>query len=325
MDSLISIIVPIFNVDRYLDECIYSIVNQTYKNLEIILVNDGSTDESGKICSDWEKKDIRVKVIHQENQGVAEARNKGLDIAKGDYIGFIDPDDYIHSRMYEFLYNAMIDQDGDIAICQEEAFEDGKDPVKLDLEEYHFDTVVSKIDVYQKLISFYPSSITFVWKKLYKKEIIENRRFQKGKLIEDAFFAVDVLPYARKIIQISDRLYYYRLRNNSISHAPNLKTYEDLSEAIEYQTKMMIQQGDRSLTESSAAFFLNKLALLETKAYYGEDKVSQKFLRKLFLEKYKQYIGYIKNQKILLKLVLAKYFSGIYHKLKKRQVTYRSH
>lgn len=113
----ISIVVPIYNVEKYLDQCVKSIINQTYKNLEIILVNDGSIDNSGKICDKYKRQDNRVIVIHKENGGSSDARNVGIQIATGKYIGFVDSDDYIEKDMYEFLYNNMINENADISCC----------------------------------------------------------------------------------------------------------------------------------------------------------------------------------------------------------------
>lgn len=118
MKELISIIVPVYNVEQYLDDCLISIINQTYKNLEIILIDDGSTDKSGKICDEYAKKDSRIIVIHKENGGVSSARNAGLRIAKGAYIGFVDPDDWIAEDMYEVLYSNAKKYDADVSVCK---------------------------------------------------------------------------------------------------------------------------------------------------------------------------------------------------------------
>ncbi len=114
-DKLISIIIPVYNVERYLRECIDSIIAQTYKNLEIILVDDGSSDKSGEICDEYSKKDSRIKVIHKKNGGLSDARNVALDIAKGDYIGFIDSDDYIEKDMFQILYNLAEEYNAEIS------------------------------------------------------------------------------------------------------------------------------------------------------------------------------------------------------------------
>ena len=118
MSDLISVIVPVYNVEDYLDRCINSIINQTYKNLEIILVDDGSTDSSGRKCDDFALKDDRIKVLHKENGGVSSARNAGLDVATGDYIGFVDSDDTIESNMYELLFNNAIEYHTKVSSCQ---------------------------------------------------------------------------------------------------------------------------------------------------------------------------------------------------------------
>ena len=116
-EELISIIVPVYKVEKYLDKCINSIVSQTYKNLEVILVDDGSPDSCGKMCDEWTKKDTRIKVIHKENGGLSDARNFGLDCAKGKYIQFVDSDDYIEKDMIEFLYKNLKENNADISIC----------------------------------------------------------------------------------------------------------------------------------------------------------------------------------------------------------------
>ena len=125
MEELISIIVPIYKTEKYLDRCIKSIINQTYKNLEVILVDDGSPDRCGVICDKWAQKDKRIKVIHKENGGVSDSRNAGLDIANGEYIGFVDSDDYIHKDFIKILYNLCKENNSDISVC--ETFKTDKD------------------------------------------------------------------------------------------------------------------------------------------------------------------------------------------------------
>ena len=124
--DLISIIIPVYNVEQYLSRCIDSVINQTYKNLEIILIDDGSTDDSGEICDEYALKDNRIKVMHKQNGGVSSARNEGLDISKGNYIGFIDSDDFIEKDMYEFLYDLLTKNNCDISCCNKFIFKDNK-------------------------------------------------------------------------------------------------------------------------------------------------------------------------------------------------------
>ena len=125
-NDLISVIIPIYNVEKFLSFCIDSIVNQTYKNLEIILVDDGSTDNSGKICDEYALKDNRIKVMHKQNGGVSSARNVGLNIAKGKYIGFVDSDDYVENDMFEILHNLIIKNNVDISCCNKFVFKKNK-------------------------------------------------------------------------------------------------------------------------------------------------------------------------------------------------------
>ena len=117
MVSLISIVIPVYNVENLLDKCLYTVTNQTYNALEIILIDDGSTDNSGKICDEWAKKDSRIRVLHKNNEGVPKARNDAFKIAKGDFIGFVDPDDWIEEDMYEVLLLTLKKYSADIAIC----------------------------------------------------------------------------------------------------------------------------------------------------------------------------------------------------------------
>ena len=121
-ESRISVVVPVYNVENYLNECIESILQQTYHELEVILVDDGSTDRSGELCEEWKKKDKRIHVIHQSNQGLSEARNRGLENITGKYVAFVDSDDILHPQMYEHLADALQAEQADVAICKETLF-----------------------------------------------------------------------------------------------------------------------------------------------------------------------------------------------------------
>ena len=141
MNSLISVIVPIYNVEKYLDRCVESIINQTYKNLEIILVDDGSPDNCTQMCDDYAKKDSRIRVVHKENGGLSDARNAGMEVATGEYVSFIDSDDYISLDFYETLFQTMIDNDSDIVECSVVKFyENGK------FDEYSDDQMIKNFN-----------------------------------------------------------------------------------------------------------------------------------------------------------------------------------
>lgn len=217
MNYLVSIIVPIYNVEKYLHKCIDSILNQTLKNIEIILVNDGSTDNCGKIIDEYAKKDERIIVIHKENEGQSSARNKGLDIARGKYIGFVDSDDWLHHDMYENLYNAINESNADLCICGREAYSEDRilgyqiklENELIDLNEYDIrDYISSKL--------FYKHTVSSC-NKIYKKEIIKNNniRFEDVSYVgsEDALFNYQYLLIAKKIKSI-DKIGYSQLSRN---------------------------------------------------------------------------------------------------------------
>lgn len=211
---LISIIVPVYNVEKYLDECVRSLIEQSYTNLEILLVDDGSLDSSGRICDRWKREDQRITVIHQQNGGLSDARNSGLLCAKGQLIAFVDSDDVIHSTMYEKLYNVMLETDCDISSCEilsqkefhKEDFE-GQNICKI--KEYSAEEALREIidnrDIY-----------VTVWNKLYRRSIIDGIMFERGKYHEDEYWTYQIIARAKKIAMISQYYYGYRQRDNSI-------------------------------------------------------------------------------------------------------------
>ena len=213
MNNLISIIIPVYNVEKYLDKCINSVVNQSYTNLEIILVNDGSTDNSPAICNKWADKDSRIKVINKANGGLSDARNAGLIAASGTFVAFIDSDDYIEPDMYEKLINTIHQAESDIALCKfRYVYETEQYSVcsadSFDITEYTtFDAMSSLIDDRIKQV---------VWNKLYKVELIKDIMFDVGKFHEDEFWSYKAIGNSSKIAEIDYTGYNYLQRANSI-------------------------------------------------------------------------------------------------------------
>lgn len=207
----ISIIVPIYNVSEYVDKCLKSIIQQTYKNIEIILVDDGSTDDSGEKCDIYAKQDNRITVIHKENGGLSSARNAGLDICTGKYILFVDSDDWISKFMVEKLVNKIIEHKADIVCC--EFFEVNEKSIlcsKIDAEE----EIMESNEALKKLLN---SEIKdYAWNKIYKREIFSKLRYPEGRNYEDMATTYKAFMVAKKICTISDLLYYYITRNDSI-------------------------------------------------------------------------------------------------------------
>ena len=214
MNELISIIVPIYNVEKYLEKCIESLLNQTYKNIEILLIDDGATDRCPQICDKYMEKDKRIKVIHKDNGGLSDARNVGIEIANGKYIGFVDSDDYVEKDMYEFLYKNIKENNADIAICGRYINNaDGRQIIDANPNLFII------MDTKEALINLnsYKGFDMSACDKIYKKELFENIRFPFGKKCEDYYTMYKVFDKANKIIYNSNPKYHYFQRENSIS------------------------------------------------------------------------------------------------------------
>ena len=233
--DLISVIVPVYQVENYLNQCIESIIEQTYTNLEIILIDDGSNDNCPQICDDWSIKDKRIKVIHKKNGGLSDARNVGLDIAKGKYIAFIDSDDWVDSRYIELLYNSLIKSEADISACsiQKVYDADSVDPYNLNPK---LQLVTPKEAI--KDILYDRRFKTVAWNKLYSKEILSGERFIVGRIHEDEFFSYKVFDKAQKLVFVDASLYKYRQRSGSIMSSPSLK-HLDLLDAYLNRIKFL--------------------------------------------------------------------------------------
>lgn len=209
---LISVIVPVYKVEPYLNRCIASIVSQTYTNLEIILVDDGSPDQCPQMCDAWAERDNRVKVIHQKNQGSGAARNIGLDAAKGEVIAFVDSDDYIAPDMYMHL-STLLKQGADIAECNyiEVTADDAVFEQKYETCFYTTQEAM-KEHIHDQIFR------QLIWNKVYRRELIENVRFPNGKKIDDEFFTYKVLGNAKVLVHSSKICYAYRQQMDSIMH-----------------------------------------------------------------------------------------------------------
>ena len=211
--DLISIIVPIYKVEPYLDRCVRSIVEQTYENLEIILVDDGSPDNCPAICDAWAAKDSRIRVIHKKNGGLSDARNAGLAVAAGKYVSFIDSDDYIAPEFIARLYEAVVKTGAQVAECATDYVDENGTVLRLrnaaDVEE------MGKIEALRRLVQENGVYQT-VWNKLYRREVMVGIPFAVGKLNEDEFWTWQVLDRIEKLAIVPDPLYHYLQRGSSI-------------------------------------------------------------------------------------------------------------
>lgn len=218
--DLISIVVAVYNVEAYIEKCINSLLAQTYTKLEIILVDDGSTDNSGEICDIYSKKSKMIKVIHKKNGGLSSARNAGIRIAKGTLIGFVDGDDTLNNMMYEKLYQNLISTNSDISICgRYYVFNDSKKYIRY---KKRFNLCVMNSEEAIKEMNNFSSFDMAAWDKLYKTSLFDSIRFPEGKLSEDYFIMYKLFLEANKICYTPEPLYNYMQRKNSISHSTKI-------------------------------------------------------------------------------------------------------
>ena len=215
----ISVIVPVYKVETYLNSCVDSILNQSFSDLELILVDDGSPDNCGAICDEYAGKDSRVRVIHQENQGLSCARNRGIDAARGRFLCFVDSDDLVAPDYCRMLYELLTGSDADFSVCGVCRFPDGEVPAPVDAED------PGKITGREFLrMQLQQQSEFGVWNKLYRRELFEKIRFQPGKLNEDVIFSADLMKNCCRGAVISGRqLLFYRQREGGIVSGQSVK------------------------------------------------------------------------------------------------------
>lgn len=223
MNPLISVIVPIFNVEKYLNRCVDSIINQTYENLEIILVDDGSTDGCPGICDDYAKKDSRIKVIHKENGGLSDARNAGMKTACGEYISFVDSDDWIDLQTYSLVLQKMLDTQSQIGAFNIISVSDGDFSPDLSDKFEVFDSQTAIENTIDDI-----KVKTVAWNKLYHRSVLKDLSFKVGRLNEDEFFTFYALDKADRIVYLYRQCYYYYQRPNSIMGSYNIKRLDML-------------------------------------------------------------------------------------------------
>lgn len=230
--DLISVIVPIYKVEAYLDRCVQSIVNQTYTNLEIILVDDGSPDRCPQMCDAWAKRDSRIRVIHKENGGLSDARNAGMRVMRGEYVAFVDSDDWLEKQFIEKMYMTAVEQDCEVVGC---AFRELDCEAKgSDIQASRLIRVVDRVTAVRDLIDDKIRQV--VWNKLYRRNLIADIPFAKGKCHEDDFWSYQVLGCVTKYAEIDYVGYNYFQRPQSImGEAYSLKRLDGLEARVARQ------------------------------------------------------------------------------------------
>lgn len=250
MGDKISVIVPIYKVEDYLHRCVDSIINQTYTNLEIILVDDGSPDNCPMICDEYAKKDSRIRVVHKKNGGLSDARNAGLDIATGEYIMFIDSDDFVDIEMMESMMKNMIDNNVDMVVCNIKYVYEDREVVK-------YNQADRILDRYEAMEEYLKDGVVqaVAWNKLYKKSLINNMRYKVGKTNEDEFFTYKVVDKTDKIYYDSKPFYNYIQRNSSIMGKYSIKRLDGVEAS--YERLNFIKEKYPTLYEKEKKTFVN--------------------------------------------------------------------
>jgi glycosyltransferase involved in cell wall biosynthesis len=254
MNDLISVIIPAYNAEKYLDDCLKSITSQTHQNIEVIVVNDGSIDATGEIADKWSKKDNRIWVIHQTNQGVSSARNVGLDKAKGDFIGFVDADDEVELDMYEFLYCNLREFDADISHC-------GFELVKLSSVVKFHDTKVlviqDRVDALKELLSGYRVEPS-IWNKLYKKSVLRTVRFNTDIAInEDLVFNVAAFDNAHR--SVFEDVIKYKYKHNPLSASRSSEAIFIGGEIYKAVQEVRLLLSEEEIKSAVEKFYIAKL------------------------------------------------------------------
>ena len=274
---LISVIVPVYRVEKYLDRCLQSITGQTWRNLEIILVDDGSPDSSGAICDAWAEKDSRIRVIHKENAGAGAARNTGLDVATGDIISMIDSDDYLEIHMYEHLMSLMT-EDVDIAEC---------DIVLTEEENYPLDEGTAaeiRVCPLEDAMRLHLRDEVFCQtppNKLYRSAVVGNIRFPVGNLIDDEFFTYKVIGNARNLARSSAKMYAYRQQPGSAMHKTfSQKRLQGLDAQLQ-RLAFLEQRMPQLVSEAKFHLFFNAMFVMQE---------SLRFLKGAELQQARQYV-----------------------------------
>lgn len=285
MSEFISVIVPVYKVEEYLDECIASIVSQTHQNLEIVLVDDGSPDNCGAMCDAWAAKDSRIRVIHKPNGGLSDARNAGIDIAAGEYIAFVDSDDYIKPDMLEKLLAAMDRENADIAACGILNCEADR---RIAWGCRDFTGTSEQILALLYNDTAYPVA---AWNKLYRRACWRDLRFPVGKTCEDAFTTYQLVNDTNLIVMIPEALYCYRIRPGSImTSAFSLKKMdEEEAWRCNYQ---FIEKHYPRLKTKAFDFYLQRVNVL-IHTISAEDQINYAEQYRMLRNILKEHFGHV--------------------------------
>lgn len=258
-NDLISIIVPVYNMEQYMERCVNSIINQTYSNLEIILVDDGSTDRSPAMCDEYALKDARIKVVHKDNGGLSDARNAGLKVATGAYIGYVDSDDWVELSMYQKLYEACIENDAQVAVCRyAKAYQD-----RIERGGNGKVTAFDRDGILKVYLSDMGEYVVYnsVWSKLFAREVVDGVLFPVGQNSEDIMYTTKAFCKLDKAVYIDECLYNYVLdREGSIMNVNRTeRMFRDEIPFWREHIAYIRQQVSESMGDMAAYYFYRRM------------------------------------------------------------------
>lgn len=310
MSVSVSIIVPCYNVASYLDQCLESLTGQSMEDIEIICVNDGSSDRTAEVLREWQKKDGRIRVIDQENSGVSVARNSGMETATGQYIGFVDPDDMAERNMFQRLFTAAVGRDADVTVCGYSEFCDGEN---VDMFENGWSPSAEfypeeKVERFRRG-SPWGQCVGTVWNKLIRRKLLEENdlRFVPGlRQGQDLYFCLMLLTFAPRLLTIPDRLYHYRRErpgSSTCGQDPRLRDFHMDLMGMEHLAHFWRKQG---LLDSPAVFglvdygmeLIRRHFIVKKGAFFRASPVDQEVL----LSGWKKWLELVGAEKVLYRL-----------------------
>ncbi len=310
MEGKVAVIVPVYNVEDYLQQCLKSIVAQTYKNLEIILIDDGSTDNSPQICDEWANEDKRIKVIHQNNKGLSESRNIGVSVSTAEYISFVDSDDYIDAEMIEKCMNIVCSDDADIVV-----FDVCKVNEKCEIISNTEDFTEGMISREEALILLAEGKIhDYAVNKIYKRNLFDNIGFPIGKRFEDIATTYKIFMNAEKIYCLQQSIYFYRKREGSITETMSSIALRDLFEVRKNRYYDILKIDGNAARKALESTIISALRFYDRCLWDNVDPEAMNDAVE-FLKEHKREAGQVKNPELRL-FLKAPWLYRIYRLLK---------
>lgn len=301
---MISVIIPVYNSEKYLERCISSVLEQTYKDFEVILIDDGSTDSSGAICDEWQRKDVRIKVFHKANEGLSATRNFALDKVNGDYIAWVDSDDYVASCYLEVMLRELENNHADMVMCGFYADIDGE--IVLEEREGFAQAVYTGEEFLQRVYTYGLFSV--VWNKLVRADAYTKISFPEGRIFEDSSIMRELVHGFSRIIVIEEPLYYYRRHSESITmkkrnHDDAYRYIIQFCKWIQDDIMVYEAEGNTKLLAYASKHLCHAIIL-----HSGE--LDSKARRKIKKELYNKYVGYVLRSSDIKSISKLKYLLG---------------